>query len=293
MTSRENLQAVCHEPVENDEQERLSGLLKRCRARISPERASLGPYLRRPLRIGRTVTQEEVAEAVGISRIWYAKLEGDRPPNVSAAVLRRIADALMMDATEREAVFRLALPELRSVSLMDSSMDVLDAFGFLRGIMRRLWAATTEAEALTVVQDYGIMQVAAADASATGIRAGDGRWEHIETDPAMHDPIERMWAFLRERDGATALDDMYGYTFLVQPGDVVTRAEHEAGSPGFNAVLDSVGWGQISYAMGTVRSQRRFIARIGMLHYTRHEYSEIERALLSTLADLTSVALSG
>jgi hypothetical protein len=37
---------------EEHEREGLRGFLKRCRARIAPERASLGPYLRLPTRVG-------------------------------------------------------------------------------------------------------------------------------------------------------------------------------------------------------------------------------------------------
>jgi transcriptional regulator with XRE-family HTH domain len=125
---------------------------KRCRGRIAPERASLGPYLRLPIRIGKLVTQEEVAEVVGISRVWYGMLENERPVRVSTAVLGRIADALMMDPVERASLFRLAFPELRSTSLADDSAGLLDTIGSLRLLTRRLWAATTEAEALTVVR---------------------------------------------------------------------------------------------------------------------------------------------
>src|ERR1700676_4188865 len=74
----------------------VGSLLRRCRLRIAPERPSLGPHLRLPLRIGRTVSQEEVAEAVGISREWYVRMERGRSANPSNATLSALADALMM-----------------------------------------------------------------------------------------------------------------------------------------------------------------------------------------------------
>lgn len=96
--------------------ERMGTLLKRARARIDRGKLSLGPYLRVQTRI-----EEEVAETVGITREWYAMMETDRPVRVSASVLAAISDALMMAADERTALFRLAIPELRSASLSENS----------------------------------------------------------------------------------------------------------------------------------------------------------------------------
>lgn len=94
-----------------------------------------------------------VRSAVGISRIWYATLENERPACGDPA---RIAEALMMDPAERGTLFRLAIPALRSASLTDTSTAILDAFGSLRRLMRRLWAATSEAEALRVLTSVAL-----------------------------------------------------------------------------------------------------------------------------------------
>ena len=104
-----------HVPKVEGEEECLSKMLKRRRLSIDSCSESLGPYSRWPARLGKPVTQEEIAEAVGISRQWYSQLEGDRPTRVSVAVLARIADVLMMDSDERATLFRIALPELRSI----------------------------------------------------------------------------------------------------------------------------------------------------------------------------------
>jgi hypothetical protein len=45
--------------------------------------------------------------------------------------------------------------------------------------------------------------------------------------------------------------------------------------------------------MANVRSQHGLIARIMASYQADHAFSEVERAQLSTLADLTSLALSG
>ncbi len=281
------------EHVDEREQEQLSGLLKRCRARLDPARPALGPFLRLPNRIGKAITQEEVAEAAGITRQWYAMLESDRPVHVSAPLVARIADVLMMEPVERSALFRLALPELRNASLTDRSTAILDAFGSMRRVTRRLWAATTEAEALTIVREHALTQLEP-DVMVTCTRIEDGRWDRATTGDDR-DRV-RLHALICERCHPGAIDDFHCYPFLSQPGEVMTRSERDAhfrDLAELRHVLDAVEWGQFSCAMVHVRSQHGFVSQLQAVHHTAHAFSETERALLSTLADLTSLALSG
>lgn len=277
--------------------ERLSALLKRCRARIPPERSSLGPYLRLPRRIGKAVSQEEVADAVGISRQWYVLLEKDPPARVSVTVLARVADALMMDPAERSALFRLTVPEIRSASLTDRSTAILDAFESVRRLIRPLWAATTEAEALTVVREHA-MTLFAPDEAATYKRVGESRWDSVSTgDADAEDCARRYFALVRDRWGPAVIDDLHCYTLLAQPGEVLTRSERDALFPDVaekaRAGHAEVGWADVSMAIANIRSQHGFVGRLQVFHATPHTYSAIERAQLSTLADVTSLALSG
>jgi Helix-turn-helix domain len=76
--------------VEQRAERRVAFLLKNSRKRIAFELDSLGPYTRIPLRVGKPVTQEELAEAVGISREWYGQLESGRSPGVSSRLLALI-----------------------------------------------------------------------------------------------------------------------------------------------------------------------------------------------------------
>jgi transcriptional regulator with XRE-family HTH domain len=117
---------VSDRDVSDKEAGELAAFLKQCRARIHFEARALGPYLRFQTRIGKVVTQEEVAEAVGISRQWYALLEsGSRRIRVSPPVLGRIAEALMLNSAERSALFQLAVPEL-GVTKMKVQADDAD-----------------------------------------------------------------------------------------------------------------------------------------------------------------------
>ncbi len=271
----------------------LGGLLKRCRARIGQERASLGPYLRLPARVGKVITQDEVAEAVGISRQWYAMLESNHRVRVSPAVLARIADALMMHATERAALLRLAVPELRS-SLTDTSTAFLDALGSLRRVIVRLWAATTEAEALTVVREYAMTELAP-DVMVTCTRAGEGRWDDATTgDDGGR--VKRLHALIGDHCSAGAIDDLHCFPLLTSPGELVTRPQRDArfaDQAGLRRALDALDWSGFSCAMALVRSQSGFVAQLQAIHHSAHAFTEIERAHLSALAEVTSLALSG
>ena len=78
----------------------LRVLLKELRARVvSPRR-------------GKPVSQEELAEWVGVSRNWYAALERGVPVSPSIPMLSRLATALNANREERLTMLRLAIPEL-------------------------------------------------------------------------------------------------------------------------------------------------------------------------------------
>ncbi len=96
----------------------LGTLLKACRLRIPPECRSLGRFARMPARVGKPVTQEEIAEAAGISREWYVRMETDRAVRASSRAIVRIAEALMMNPQERLAFLSLALPETRKCDVI-------------------------------------------------------------------------------------------------------------------------------------------------------------------------------
>jgi len=90
----------------------LTTLLRHFRWRIDPKIDTLGPYPRLPSRYGKPVTQEELAEYLGVSRTWYGLLESKKPVRASLLLLDRLSAALMLTHEERARLFALALPEL-------------------------------------------------------------------------------------------------------------------------------------------------------------------------------------
>jgi DNA-binding XRE family transcriptional regulator len=99
-------------PETVESQSELASFLKARRRSIPPESVTLGSWERLPGRRGRRVTQEEIAEAVGISRNWYRSLENGDAPRASAKLLDRIARAFQCTPEERTILFVLAIPEI-------------------------------------------------------------------------------------------------------------------------------------------------------------------------------------
>src|ERR1700726_1109935 len=121
----------------------LALFLKFLRQRVDPDVRDLGPNARRPARLGKRVTQEELAEAIGVSREWYAMLEAAGTTRTSTGLVDRLAGALAVTPEERARLFQLALPELGGAQLRDDSIAVLEAFARLRSLSKRLWTATS------------------------------------------------------------------------------------------------------------------------------------------------------
>jgi DNA-binding XRE family transcriptional regulator len=96
-------------------QSEFASFLKTCRRSLPPDCVTLGSWERLPVRRGRRVTQEEIAEAVGISRNWYRRLESGDAPRASAKLLDRIAKALRFTPEERTRLFVLGIPEIAPI----------------------------------------------------------------------------------------------------------------------------------------------------------------------------------
>lgn len=277
-----------------DGQQWLRGMLKRCRARIRPEFASLGAVSRLPSRIGKPVTQEEVAEAAGISRVYYAMMESDRPVHVSTRVLARVADVLMMTAIERDTLFRLAVPELEIGPSQQPCSSALEAFSFLRPCSRRLWAASSKREVLAIASEELFTRFERPPLIYTALRRADGSWESVfigDEAPAKNrfaEFIEMLLGILNPEE----IDELHIYPLLSQPGEVCTEALFRSLSI-FDTVRraqDEYRFGDGSLLYGRIRSRADFVAGITM-RIPQHEYSAEQQTILSAITLLTSLAL--
>jgi transcriptional regulator with XRE-family HTH domain len=273
----------------------LAGLLRRARRRIHSETRSLGQNLRFPSRVGKAVTQEEVAEAVGISRNWYQMLETRQGLRVSPTLLGRIADVLMLSASERVAIFELAIPELHATILTPAAREVLEAFRSLRSLGQNLWTATTEPEVLTLVRQYGTKHFAC-DLFASRVRRDTGGWDHHIAigKPGPLNQHATLDSFVSANYDSVRIDEMQHATILAQPGDVLTRSDRRYPfGDMFAPALEVAGMNNFDFITARIRSRLGFVASIGAVHVTPQNYAEVEREHLSAIAQLASHALSG
>jgi transcriptional regulator with XRE-family HTH domain len=289
----------------------LRDFLMNSRARIEPRDVGLPSHRRR-----RTagLRQDDVAELVGVSTRWYESFEsGKEEKRFSFEFVRRVGEALRLDETDRATLFRLSLPEvsdaieatqraafrrspppLRRSSLTEDSELLLEAFGSFRGLVTRLWAATTEAEALTLVREHGTTQLKH-DTMQTLTRGPGGLWSRVTTgDFGL---AKRYDALAQGSSGGAFVDDLCCYTVMGQPGEVITRSQRDSINPGLavkeRPMLQAIGFPDLSFAMANIRSPLGFTARLLAVHHSAHAFTELEIAQLGTLADLASLALSG
>jgi transcriptional regulator with XRE-family HTH domain len=99
--------------VRRDEERRreLAAFLYGKRRRVDPGAVHVGTYARRVNRVGRQFTQEEAAEALDVSRQWYAALEMGAPVRPSTALIDRIAKVFALRDDERLMLYSLAIRE--------------------------------------------------------------------------------------------------------------------------------------------------------------------------------------
>jgi transcriptional regulator with XRE-family HTH domain len=88
-----------------DRRRELGAFLRSRRARLSPAEVGLADW---GVRRVPGLRREEVAQLANVGLTWYTWLEQGRQARPSAGVLTAIADALRLDAHEREHLFALA-----------------------------------------------------------------------------------------------------------------------------------------------------------------------------------------
>jgi transcriptional regulator with XRE-family HTH domain len=108
----------------------FAAFLRSRRERISPHEVGIRPTVRR-----RTpgLRREEVAELAAVGVTWYTWLEQGRPVRASAQVLQAIADALLLDPSERAYLFTLA-----EVAQPPGRQEAADIPPFLPALLRQL-----------------------------------------------------------------------------------------------------------------------------------------------------------
>ena len=159
----------------------LAPFLKFLRTRIDPQVRDLGPRRRLPSRVGKRVTQEELAEAIGVSREWYAVLESPAAPRASPSLLERLSDALMLSSEERGTLFQLALPEICGVKPSDEPLSIL------KGISRRRIHEAPRRD-----EPHSTTELGPPEISSTGLESRYGTI--LQAFARMRSTAKRLWS---------------------------------------------------------------------------------------------------
>lgn len=277
----------------------IGSFLKEHRRLLPREAAALGSYARHPSRVGKLVNQEEIAAAIGVTRVWYAMLESGAALQASPRLLARLADALSLSDESRRVLFALGLPDL---SLSDTSVSVLMELSAsvapLRVAARRVLSATSENEILVVVAEALSALFRDADFVGAFRRVCEGQWDYPATIGASR--WRTSLAELHEElfDGLTPgeIDQVLRHGSLSESGQVGARNElplEISLKRRMSAALESVGIAGTTFLQGHVKSREGLRATLCVNYVTGDKhFSELERSLVGTLADLASLALS-
>lgn len=287
---------MLHTELTDDERRRrLSELLREARRSISVDTHSLGNTLRFPGRVGKRVTQEEIAEAIGVSRVWYAMLETGQPVRASVALLERICNALGLDEQQRACVFELGIPQIsaRMIELRHSA--ILQASMQMRSSVKRLWSTSTVEEALSAAAEESSRYFEDAQLVFFVRRVAQGRWEHpFIVDRGIGARSARFYAELASSLTPDRFDEVVLYPALAEPGDVGTVDSYAATSVAdlYETERAKHKLHRCMFIHARIRSRDGLTGGITVKHAREREYSEVDRAVISAIASLTSLALS-
>jgi transcriptional regulator with XRE-family HTH domain len=275
----------------------LAVFLNHLRRRIDPDSPALGAYVRGLGRLGKRVTQEELAEAIGVTREWYAVLETAGTTRASTSLLERLADALMVTPEERATLFYLAVPQMGRAQLRRESVEVLEAFSRLRSLTKPLWSATSPEELFTAASEKiadwfdGLFLVGAST------RSESGRWKlqaGLDKPPVtrVSEAVAHLEAVESLFSTSAELDALYLYPQLIDAGDTGTL--HELQPLPVQRVILKQSWCQTAFTvvMARVRSRSGLVGGFSVAHELGHSYSASDRAALGAVAEFTSLALS-
>lgn len=273
--------------------------LKEHRRLIPRDAAALGPYLRPLFRLGRFVTQEEIAEAIGVSRVWYAMLESDAALRTSPRLLNRLATALALSDQDRDTLFKLALPELSPSNAVEALEDLYAIFGPLRTAAKRLWSATSESEVLAATAEATAQLFGEADFVGAFARLEPGQWSFPVMIPQtqLRTSLAEVHAELQDGFTAEQVDELMLHGVMTEPGQVGTRADLHRNlttKTRYDRALEGAGFSRANFIDAHVQSRDGFAATIFALYMTHDkDFAEIDRSLFGVLANLASLALSG
>ena len=275
----------------------LKHFLMNCRSRLTPRDVGLPSTPRRRVT---GLRREEVAELVGVSSDWYRWFESGRPIRVSFEFVSRVADALLLERGERARLLALALPQVAAAiepSLRPSSTDFLDSVTRLRNVVRRVWSAGSVIEIVTTLAETVAQSFKDAEMVGAYQRIQPGRWDYpvvLECDRVPSGAADHL--HVRLRDGLTPeqIDESMLHAALTTPGDVGTWREslrNTSVKMHVASALEAEGLENADCLNSFIKSGDGVEVTLFVSYLSQpKEFSEIDRTLLGTLADVASLA---
>jgi transcriptional regulator with XRE-family HTH domain len=268
----------------------LHRFVRERRMRLAPKSQFLGERPRLSNRIGKPVTQEELAEHLGISRGWYARFEAGGPAGFSIPLLNRLCDILLLSAPERAELVRLAMPDLAPVVPRDSS-SLYEALSVVRRAVKRLWHASSEDEIIRVAGEEARQLLPSFELIfARRITAFDeAQFPRPGRSPAARLAQARACALRRFTPEQLARVDAL-WQCAAGGGLVPIETYPPDCLRLYGLTLDEHG---IAYSLPVAAHIRASSgsAIVGVASTHPHDVTELERAILSTIADFASLAL--
>jgi transcriptional regulator with XRE-family HTH domain len=274
----------------------LGILLKYFRGRIESDASHLGPHARHPSRLRKRVTQEEIAEAVGVTREWYAKLEsGAATTRASTALLDRLAAALMLTPAERATLFHMAVSQLRRVQLHDDSITALQGFSRLRSLTKRLYAATSIEDVLSTAGEQLADWFDEAVLVYRSRRRESGLWEHRGVDDNQERTnVAKVVRDMKDRLATPELRAALNFhPRLANAGDLATQDSWPLSvQREVLKVYERHRIAGFAWCYARVQSRNGFVGGLYVAHEFGHSYSVSDLAVFGAFAELASLALS-
>jgi transcriptional regulator with XRE-family HTH domain len=243
------------------------------------------------MRVGKRVTQEELAEHLEISRGWYARFEAGAPAAFSLPLLSRLGDILLLSEPERAELVRLAMPELPPVVLRDST-NLYDTLAVVRRAVKRLWRATSDGEIVHVAGEEARQLLPCFELIFA-------RWIIVPKDEALFPQTGGNSAARLAEARADALRRFTPEQFaridaLGQRAGAGGLVSFEAYPPEsrrlYRLALHEHGIACNSPLTAHIRGSSGS-ALVGGTSTRQHDVTELERTMLSTIADFASLAL--
>ncbi len=254
----------------------LTEFLRSRRALIRPADVGLPDSKR-----GGSLTQDHVAELIGVSRQWYLRFEAGDVSEPTLSLIRRTAKALRLSPADVETLWRLAsqdaLPELAHRERRTDG-DVLASTRTLRDFARRSSTACDVSELATLAADAAAMAIGS---SLYYVGLVEGRFASFIAASGSGEALVGLRS-----------SDEDSYASRLAKGETVSCP-----SIARSGAEIIVAFGRLtamrSFAATTLEDRGVVVALVGVMCGVEREYSEYDLAALEAVRAIAELALRG